>query len=123
MKRDGKYRFSLQFGAETTEQVQAGELLERLGNRKSAIVVAALNEYITTHPEFAEPAGRKIHVKIEGGGISRDTLEQMIRTLIDERIKDGRLSADSAEITSVQPPNSLNEGIAAMISNLDLFTG
>ena len=122
MKRDGKYRFSLQFGAETTEQVQAGELLERLGNRKSAIVVAALNENITTHPEFAEPAGRKIHVKIEGG-ISRDTLEQMIRTLIDERIKDGRLSADSVEIPSVQPSNNLNEGIVAMISNLDLFTG
>ena len=38
MKRDGKYRFSLQFGTETTEQIQAGELLERLGNRKSAIV-------------------------------------------------------------------------------------
>lgn len=39
MKRDGKYRFSLQFGSETREQVQAGELLERLGNRKSAVVI------------------------------------------------------------------------------------
>ena len=46
MKRDGKYRFSLQFRSETDEQVQAGELLERLGNRKSAVVVAALNAYI-----------------------------------------------------------------------------
>ena len=121
MKRDGKYRFSLQFGTETTEQIQAGELLERLGNRKSAIVVAALNEYIAAHPEFAGSADRKVHVKIESG-LSRDTLEQLIRTLIDERIKDGRLSADNAEIPSVQPPNNLNEDIAAMISNLDLFT-
>lgn len=122
MKRDGRYRFPLQFGAETTEQVQAGELLERLGNRKSAIVVAALNEYITAHPEFAGPADRKVHVKIEGG-IRRDELEQLIRTLIDEQIKDGRLSADNTEIPSVQHPDNLNEDIAAMISNLDLFTG
>ena len=56
MKRDGKYRFSLQFGSETREQVQAGELLERLGNRKSAVVIAALNAYIAAHPELAEPA-------------------------------------------------------------------
>lgn len=53
MKRDGKYRFSLQFGSETREQVQAGELLERLGNRKSAVVIAALNAYIAAHPELA----------------------------------------------------------------------
>ena len=46
MKRDGKYRFSLQFGSETREQMQAGELLERLGNRKSAVVIAALNAYM-----------------------------------------------------------------------------
>ena len=31
MKKDGKYRFSLQFGADSEEQVKAGELLERLG--------------------------------------------------------------------------------------------
>ena len=31
MKRDGRYRFSLQFGAETESQVRAGELLEKLG--------------------------------------------------------------------------------------------
>ncbi len=47
MKKDGKYRFSLQFSADSEEQVRAGELLERLGNRKSAVVVAALNDYAT----------------------------------------------------------------------------
>ena len=79
MKRDGKYRFSLQFGSETREQMQAGELLERLGNRKSAVVIAALNAYITAHPELAEPA--PVSVKIDGG-IRRDALEQMIRSII-----------------------------------------
>ena len=52
MKKDGKYRFSLQFNSETEEQFRAGELLERMGNRKSHLVVAALNEYMESHPEL-----------------------------------------------------------------------
>ena len=52
MKKNGIYRFSLQFGAGTEEQIRAGELLERLGNKKSQIIVAALNEYMKTHPEL-----------------------------------------------------------------------
>ena len=32
MKRDGKYRFSLQFGSETREQVQAGEVIGYVGH-------------------------------------------------------------------------------------------
>ena len=106
MKRDGKYRFSLQFGSETREQVQAGELLERLGNRKSAVVIAALNAYIAAHPELAEPA--PVSVKIDGG-IRREALEQMIRSII--------------ETPSIQMQEDLNVDIAAMISNLELFDG
>jgi hypothetical protein len=122
VKREGKYRFSLQFGSETNEQVQAGELLERLGNRKSTIVVAALNEYIVTHPDLAESANMKIHVKIEGG-IRRDVLEQLIRSLIDERIASGQLLTGSVKTPSVHVQDDLNVDIAAMISNLELFGG
>lgn len=120
MKRDGKYRFSLQFGSETQEQVQAGELLERLGNRKSAVVIAALNAYIAAHPELAEPAPAS--VKIDGG-IRRDALEQMIRSIIDERIANGQLLAGGVETPSIQMQEDLNVDIAAMISNLELFDG
>ena len=119
MKRDGKYRFSLQLGSETREQVQAGELLERLGNRKSAVVIAALNAYIAAHPELAEPA--PVSVKIDGG-IRREALEQMIRSIIDERIANGQLLAGGVE-TSIQMQEDLNVDIAAMISNLELFDG
>lgn len=120
MKRDGKYRFSLQFGSETQEQVQAGELLERLGNRKSAVVIAALNAYIAAHPELAEPA--PVSVKIVGG-IRREALEQMIRSIIDERIANGQLLAGGVETPSIQMQEDLNVDIAAMISNLELFDG
>ena len=115
MKRDGKYRFSLQFGSETREQVQAGELLERLGNRKSAVVIAALNAYIAAHPELAEPA--PVSVKID------EALEQMIRSIIDERIANGQLLAGGVETPSIQMQEDLNVDIAAMISNLELFDG
>lgn len=120
MKRDGKYRFSLQFGSETRKQVQAGELLERLGNRKSAVVIAALNAYIAAHPELAEPA--PVSVKIDGG-IRREALEQMIRSIIDERIANGQLLAGGVETPSIQMQEDLNVDIAAMISNLELFDG
>lgn len=122
MKRDGKYRFSLQFGSETNEQVQAGELLERLGNRKSAVVVAALNAYIAVHPELAGPTNMPVSVKIESG-IRRDALEQLIRSLIDERIANGQLIADKVNAPSEQTQDDLNGDIAAMISNLQLFNG
>ena len=52
MKKDGKYRFTLQFGSESDEEYRAGEFLEHLGNKKSAVIVAALNEYLTSHPEL-----------------------------------------------------------------------
>lgn len=120
MKREGKYRFSLQFGSETREHVQAGELLERLGNRKSAVVIAALNAYIAAHPELAEPA--PVSVKIDGG-IRREALEQMIRSIIDERIANGQLLAGGVETPSIQMQEDLNVDIAAMISNLELFDG
>lgn len=122
MKRDGKYRFSLQFGSGTDDQVQAGEFLERLGNKKSAVVVAALNAYIAVHPELAVSANIPVSVKIEGG-IRRDALEQLVRTLIDERIAKGQLFAGVDETPSVETQEGLNEELAAMISNLELFGG
>ena len=73
MKKDGKYRYSLQFDAITDEQIQVGELLEKLGNRKSAIIVPALFEYIKRHPEITEDHA-KIKVQVEPS-IKRAELE------------------------------------------------
>ena len=63
MKKDGKYRYTLQFGSETDEEYRAGELLESLGNKKSAVIIAALNEYLASHPELQSPYC-KIEVKV-----------------------------------------------------------
>lgn len=45
MFADNKFRFSLQWGSDSAEKIQAGKLLERLGNKKSEFVVMAVAEY------------------------------------------------------------------------------
>lgn len=52
MKLDGKYRYSLQFDDKSLVNRQVGEFLERMGNRKSRIVVAAVLDFMRAHPEF-----------------------------------------------------------------------
>ena len=94
MKQNGKYRFSLQFKADSNANIAAGELLERLGNRKSAVVVAALNDYISVHPEIAAGATR-ISVRIESE-VKRESLEEMIRALIDEKIAALQMQSNTA---------------------------
>lgn len=135
MKKEGKYRFTLQFGADSEEQIQAGELLERLGNKKSAVIVAALNEYMASRPGLQDP-----HCEIEvrmGSGYDREKLEQMIRTLVEEKFAalEGQetsvktTSEDSQEEMpekgSMEVPERtmeiLEEDVAQMLDNLDMF--
>ena len=85
MKRDGKYLFSLQFGSDSEKQVRAGEFLERLGKKKSIVVVEALNDYLLAHPELQEAHGRKIEVNVSGG-YDRHKIEQIIRSIVEEKI-------------------------------------
>ena len=108
MKQNGKYRFSLQFKADSNANIAAGELLERLGNRKSAVVVAALNDYISVHPEIAAGATR-ISVRIERE-VKRESLEEMIRALIDEKIAALQMQPNAA-------PPYIDEQVQGNLSN------
>ena len=129
MKKDGLYRYSLQFPDDSEKRIRAGELLEKLGNKKSAVIVAALNEYL----EF-ETQGLRIRIEQENG-ISRDKLERLIRTLIQEQLQhttEPPLNVQAVEESSLIPslegerykeemPESLKEDIAQMLANLDMF--
>ncbi len=137
MKKDGLYRYSLQFPDDSEKRIRAGELLEKLGNKKSAVIVAALNEYLDNHPEF-EMQGLRIRIEQENG-ISRDKLERLIRTLIQEQLQhttEPPLNVQTVEESSLIPslegerskeempeslPESLKEDIAQMLANLDMF--
>ena len=77
MKRDGVYRFNLQFPADTQEHIRVGEVLERLGKRKSSLIVAALGEYLDRHPQWETP---EVRIKIEQqSALTREKLEELVR--------------------------------------------
>ena len=98
MKKDGKYRFSLQFSADSEDQVRAGELLERLGNKKSQIIVAALNEHMAAHPELVDE-DCKIEVKFTPEYNSAQ-LEQIVKTIVENKLAGLTTSMDNNEISN-----------------------
>lgn len=116
MKTHDKYRFSLQFGMVTDEQVLVGDLLERLGNKKSGFIVKVISEYIHAHPGLSEPT-TEIRVETKPG-ITRQQLEKMIRSILDERMA----GAVQSNITIADTPEVANEDVNAMLDNLDIFT-
>lgn len=114
MRKNGKYRFSLQFPAKTEEQIQAGELLERLGNRKSAVVVAALGEYLAAHPALISPEC-KVEIRAVQN-FSEEQLKEMVQKILDERL-------ESSEKSGPEDKKSicLKGNITEMLDNLDVF--
>ena len=118
MKKDGKYRFSLQFSDNTGKQREVGDLLERLGNRKSTVVVDAVSEYMQLHPEL-QGKNSKIEIRISSG-ITQEKIEQMVRSMVDERL--ACLQMSEAPRREEGPlPEALTEDIETMLGNLDLF--
>ena len=118
MKRDDKYRFSLQFGTETNEQKCVGDFLERLGNKKSAIIVAAVSEYLVSHPELQSEKDR-IEVRITSE-LSQDKIEQMLKAIIDERLASLQM-ADTPSQDEIPLSDAMAKDIDQMLGNLELF--
>jgi hypothetical protein len=112
-----KYRFSLQWSAETAEQTQAGELLESLGNRKSEFIVMAVAEYIKAHPETLS-AGQKLKIVVNPS-FTREQMEAMVRAIIEEKLAAMPPPArdDAALGGSDNEPN-----VEEMLKNLDMFS-
>ncbi len=117
MKKDGKYRFSLQFDNETEEKRKVGDFLEQLGNRKSAVIILAVAEYLQTHPEITKQDSR-IHIQIEPS-LSKADLEKLIRSIIDEKLSAVPHTNESTEKDSDSVLNDAD--IEEMLENLNLF--
>lgn len=115
MLKDGKYRFSLQFGADCPEQIRVGAFLEKLGNRKSHVIVEAVTEYLENHPEL-EASRPKIEVK-RSTSLDRQAVEALIRSILQEN--PGLLPCQE---TPAEPhPAALEADVAQMLDNLELF--
>ena len=117
MKRSGVYRFNLQFPADTEERIRVGEVLERLGKRKSSLVVAALGEYLDRHPQWETP---EVRVKIEQqAALSREKLEALVWELVEEKLASLPLSGqEPAPAVEAEPDSDISQ----MLENLELFS-
>lgn len=120
MFTDNKYRFSLQWDAFSEEQIRAGQLMERLGNHKSKVVVPALIEYMDRHPEIMLPDG-KISIVVQQSQ-TREQMEAMVkhmaRAAVEELMNGMQLIpvTDTPSTTST-PAIDLDD----MLNNLDIF--
>lgn len=118
MKTSDKYRFSLQWGVDSEEKIQAGDFLESLGNRKSELVILAVTEYLAAHPEVTQSRHRpKIIVK---SNVTEEQLHRLVKALIDERLSNPAFSA--SELNESVSEKIVNEtDIDEMLKNLDIF--
>lgn len=118
MRTQSGYRFSLQFAAETEEQIRVGEFLERLGNRKSSVVVDALTTYLNANPKYETT---DIQIKVQShSSLRRDEIEALIRSIIEEKMEGKVLPLSSCSSQS-EIESALDEDISSMLSNLSMF--
>lgn len=124
MRRDDKYRFSLSWGRDTAEKIAVGDLLEKLKNRKSDLIVQAVWEYIGNHPEvMAENA--KIVITVQSTPTDEQTLAK-IQQMIDasvERLKDSmKFQIQQEKQVERVAPTVLNQkDLDDMLDNLTIF--
>ena len=124
MRRDDKYRFSLSWGRDTAEKIAVGDLLEKLKNHKSDLIVQAVWEFIGNHPEvMAENA--KIVIAVQSTQTDEQILGQ-IQRMIDasmERLKDSMklqvLQEQHGWQTAPAGPNQ--QDLDDMLDNLTIF--
>lgn len=124
MRRDDKYRFSLSWGRDTAEKIAVGDLLEKLKNHKSDLIVQAVWEFIGNHPEvMAENA--KIVIAVQSTQTDEQILGQ-IQRMIDasmERLKDSMklqvLHEQHGGQTAPAGPNQ--QDLDDMLDNLTIF--
>lgn len=122
MFKDGKYRYSLGFGNGTEKERRVGELLERLGNRKSSLIVDVMSQYLERHPELEASKG-KIEIKISPSpsAHSKEKLEQMVREMVAEAISNMQMNSNLQSAPNNTNSEVLDKNIAFMLDNLDQF--
>ena len=106
-----------------------GELLERMGNRKSNLIVDAVREYLVHHPELQE-GDSKIEICMTPVGMP-ENLEDLVRKMVEERIaryqqKESTTcqtgeNLQAGESQQMELSDSMEENISQMLDNLDFF--
>lgn len=123
LRRDDKFRFSLQWAADSEEKLQAGTLLERLGNKKSDFIVVAVTEYLRLHPELAI-ADAKIQISYQPTPTKaqlQDMVMAMARTAVEELMAGKTVVQVGSGQQAAVPAGPSEQDLEAMIAGLSLF--
>ena len=118
METPDKYRFTIQWAADSAEKIHIGEALKSIGNRKSKLIVEAVSEYITAHPDSLS-SGYKFHSVIEPALTQKQV--EAIGNMIDARLANFTPLAHDIG-NPVNPDTADNDDIDMMVQNLDMFT-
>ena len=121
MLKDDKYRFCRGWGRDPAEKLAVGDLLEKLKNRKSDLVVQAVWEYIGNHPEVMVES-TKIVLAVHSTPTDEQKLAQ-IQSMIDASVEKLRASL-KLQIERVQQEKAdgpTEKDLDDMLSNLDIF--
>jgi len=123
LRRDDKFRFSLQWSADTEEKVRVGALLDRMGNKKSDFIVMAIMEYLQRHPE-ADIPGAKIKITYQSLH-TKEQLLAMVRDMVKTSMGEFMEGRAIAPVGDNQPaemlPGPSEQDIDAMVASLKLF--
>ena len=123
MKKDGSYRYNLKFACDSEKNIRAGELLEKCGNKKSLLIIEALNDYIDNHPELSHDENEIKIVKVSDNGLP-DDWKNIVKEMI-EKYSIGHTGSDNVSSVNIQDTNvidnSLDDSLLEMFNNLDAF--
>ncbi len=123
MRRNDKFRFSLQWSADTQERLQVGDLLERLGNKKSDFIIMAVADYILRHPEVALP-GTKVKITVQATQTREQTLEMvrdMAKAALEELLADRSIVLATDSKPSDEDSGPSEKDLDAMLAGLNFF--
>lgn len=123
MLRDDRYRFSLQWSADTEEKVRVGSLLERMGNKKSDFIVMAIMDYLQRHPDTDIP-GTKIKITchpVHTKEQLRAMVQDLVKSSMNELMQGKTVASVEDNQYSEMPPGPSEQDIDAMLASLKLF--
>ena len=121
--RDDRYRFSLQWSADTEEKVRVGSLLERMGNKKSDFIVMAIMDYLQRHPDTDIPGTKNkitchpVHTKEQ----LRAMVQDLVKSSMNELMQGKTVASVEDNQYSEMPPGPSEQDIDAMLASLKLF--
>lgn len=123
LRRDDKFRFTLQWGTDTQEKLTVGTLLEQLGNKKSYLVIVAVMEYIQRHPEIAAP-GAEVKIAYQPTQTKEQLMEMvkaMTKAAVEELLAGKSLVSTEDSQQAVPPAGPSDQDLDTMLAGLKFF--